>query len=190
MQIYVPGPCRTWISTGSGTYTLLGTAKGGVFVDPSPHYLPVMNDAAGLSLPIDEIYGGCDGWVSGKWNRFNMTTYARLSAHVTGPAGTDAVGDRGTLMLQEGAAFSVAVQFPFSAKPSMQSAGPGPMQQGYLFSKCWVKGNSLPALGMKDEELDLRFYSLALPVFSSQRAGGGLGFTLYTTTLPTLLATD
>ncbi len=190
MQIYVPGPCRTWIGQGGGTYLLLGTAKGGVFVEPQPHYLPVMNDAAGLSVPIDELYEGSDGFISGKWNRFNMFTYSFLSTFGSDVQGTDAVGDRGTLMLQEGFAFDVIVQFPFAAKASMQNAASGPMQQGYWFKKCYVKGNSLPALGMKDEEVDIRFYSLALPVFSSQRAGGGLGFTLYTTTLPTLLATD
>lgn len=143
--IYSPGPALVYAGLGAnGAPLFLGTTEGKPRIEKRPHYVPVHNDYAGGTVPLDEMYVGQDALCHGRFSRFNMAVYNVMvnygSTNFSGAVsnGNDFAGDRGTLMIQEGAAFPIWLKFARAFKASMNPGGGNNLITGYHFLAAWL----------------------------------------------------
>jgi len=195
-KLYVTGPAHLFVgptiySQGqlglTGPLQYLGTAEYAPNIQIRAGYLPVHNDLGGSVVPFDSSFQGEEGFTFVDINRYNEIVLARIQARPRNhfanqqpPRGLNYPGDIGSLMIQEGLAYSVVVVFPYAAKPAM--AG---MPFGYRFPFSWLLGpDDLKELGTKPRKVGLVFYH-----------GRGFNplngqFLVYDNTLPQLPAID
>lgn len=145
----------------------LGTTEGKPRVRLRPEYEPVFNDVAGPRVHFDECYVGFDAVVTGTFSRYAESVYEEMQKYsdnaglpaTVGP-GFDQAGARGTLMLQEGAAYPLWLLFPFAAKASMRPGPPdGNLPAGYRFLSAMLIDDEFEP-GMGPKKLTLSWHCL------------------------------
>lgn len=150
---------------GVGSPRYFGTAKNGPDQDVRPEYVPAMNDLAGPTLPLDEMYVGQDVVIGATMTRWDESIHAALAAIIAGnDRGTDGNLDRGTLMIHEGFTFPLWVTYPFSALGAYDG-----LPEGYHFFACkLISPYRLPP-GIRPYEVTFTFHALGV----YQKNGGG-----------------
>lgn len=185
---YVTGPAHIFcgLQTG-GALLYLGTAERWPQVTIRPHYAPLFNDIGG-GVPVDMCYDGEEAFTIADISRWNEPVYALLSARprpssgLLTPRGADIAGDVGTLMVTEGHAYPVVVQFPYAAKPAYAAAG---MPAGYRFPTSYLAGpDTLEPLGTTPSKRRLIWHHLR------QYSAVAQAFVLYNHDLSGLPAVD
>lgn len=188
-QLYTSGPCHIFLNgLLVNTPQYLGTSEFSPHVELVPMYEDVFN-AIGGRVPFDKAYQGEVGIINFRLNRFNYLMYQALAARPrsplavgTGPAlGVNAAGDVGSLVLTEGLALGLVLQFQFGAqgqspKPAMVT---GAMPAGYYFPAAVPIGpDKHDPLGTLPEVIDITFFALRAfnPITQT--------FGLYSQTLP------
>lgn len=152
-QIYVAGPCEIHVGVGAaGALVFLGWSESGVRVSIQPAWDDVPSDVAGSRLPHDVQYQGEQAFISYDLKVWSESVYAQLAARFnpfTGTRGTDPVGARGGLMVQEGAAHRLLVYSPYAALKASQAT-----QKSYNFFASWLAGpDDLEPLGTRGKKI-------------------------------------
>ncbi len=119
---------------------LLGTCETAPRIRVNPEYEPIMNDVAGVRLPLDYSYQGKDAEIVGTLTDWNEAVYERLQKIVNATLGLDAFGDTGTIMQLEGGTCHVWIHFPYTAKTTYTTLGQPPC---YHFAACRPIGEEL-----------------------------------------------
>lgn len=133
--IYTTGPVHIYsqnITTGS--YGYIGTCETTPEIKFSPNKLPVMNDVAGRSIPLDYIEEGTDATISCVFTRFDRSVLDQClyynSVATGGGNGYETRLNRGSLVK----AFKLILQFSFYGTAEAQSG----LLPGYRFAKSFV----------------------------------------------------
>lgn len=145
------------------TALFLGTAEEYPTVDIIPHYRPINTDAAGgrHGAPEDEAWVGEEAIIQATLTYWNESVFAACAARPLGGAGRGFAYQKqmGTLMLREGAAYTVWVYFPYWSKqfqPLPNLAGPQKMPAGYRFPRCYlIAPERLSVLGSRPRKISL-----------------------------------
>lgn len=158
-QLYCSGPGHIFIGFPGRTPVYLGTCRETPRLQILRKYREVQNDISG-DVPLDLSYMGQLAHLNFDLTRWDEAVYSGIAAfpHSPGARGVDLLGDMGTLMITEGQALGVWVQFPYSTKPAMT---PGPMPAGYRFPFCFPVGpDDLAELGTRPRRLNLQFLAI------------------------------
>ncbi len=126
--IYCTGPIHAWvrftppIGTGgtssvlpSGPIIHLGTCEQHPTDDDSNEYEPVMNDIGGPKVPFDKQYQGSTEIIVMDLNKLSYAIMQRITSppYFDGSVGYTNRLARGSLMLQQGLAFELWLQYSF-----------------------------------------------------------------------------
>ncbi len=129
-------PLALTVPTKSQTY-YLGTGEQAPMINRRKNYSPVMNDLAGETIPLDNLYQGESVTVSTTLTRWNE--YALLNLDIgsqwnaAGARGIDSATDLGTAQIFEGSSFQCFLHFPYYSKAYGTSYN---MPRGYHFYSC------------------------------------------------------
>lgn len=99
------GPKEVFVRfRGTGTWQFLGTAITSPDYNELPHYIPVLNDYGGRSIPVQLVYDGTEASLSIVLSRFDLNVARNLRDYSkrTGTAalaGKDGNVTRGSLVL-------------------------------------------------------------------------------------------
>lgn len=105
---HTPGPVLVYAKgLADSTFSFLGTATVTPEFEAKPAYLPVMNDLAGRSVPMQRIYDGEEHLIYCTLNRFNYTLWKALRDAQTHTLditnhGVDTRLERGSLTVSAG----------------------------------------------------------------------------------------
>lgn len=173
-QLYVTGPAHFYVGSVSPSGGVLSALYLGTCerepepCEIAPEWEPEWNAIGGSKIPFDVSYQGEQAFIGADLNRFNEGVYLALAARPgTGsPPGTNAPGDRGTLLLTEGLAVAVWMVFPFggglpgfAGKPVQIGGG---LFGGYRFPACYVKGpDKLGRLSTRSRKTFVLFHALS-----------------------------
>lgn len=155
---YVSGPCYIYISLQRATaggaiitpattvakadIRYLGTCEQAPRIRLNPQYEGVVNEKAGIKLPIDYSYQGEDGEVAGTLTEWNELVYERIQNKPaqSGTLGKNVVGDIGSLLQLEGYTFHTWIHFPYVTKVYGTTLS---MPACYHFPACRAIGEEL-----------------------------------------------
>ena len=143
-------------SSASAIY-YLGTCENGITIRGVPEFEPVMNDIGGTRKPFDRLYQGEDALSIGVLTRWNETVYQFMASIPSAGVfpGICNLGNIGTLMITEGFAYEVYLQFPYAAKTLFSANG---MPPGYRFPFSYLEGPIEQERGTKPNKRHLTFY--------------------------------
>jgi hypothetical protein len=174
---YTAGPAYFYVAIGQqqnpGSYnpstqtpSFLGTCESAPRIQHTPRFSPVMNDIAGDQEPYDESYQGKSGLIFGdltvwNWNvlsaLFNRPATVGAAAGATAD-GVDPVGAVGSLMITEGLAYTLWVQFPYAAGAQAHAVfAAGGMVPGYRYQAAWLVGPDEIDPGTKPNKVHVQF---------------------------------
>ena len=180
--IHVTGPTHLYVRgrAASASWLYLGTAKVSPVVEADPSYLPVMNDLAGRSKPIQKIYDGESHAVTVTLTRFDYTVWricrdAQSHSLTLADHGYDGRLERGNLAMG-GGDFELILKYDFYGT----AAATADLPQGRWYSSAVVGNYREDAIGTRSQEISARFDCDALYVPASRE------FWLYSETLPSL----
>jgi len=146
------------VTPGSATY--LGTAEDpdqtSIAIESA--WTPVFSDKRGPRLPATMLHGGEQAFIDFALNVWVEQAYARLAARPTigDTRGKVAAADIGAMLMEDGLAFTLWLQFPYADL----SAYAG-MPKGYRFPGCYLqKPDRLTSLGTTDRLLSLGIHAL------------------------------
>lgn len=185
-KAYCTGPVHLWTGTGgalgANTPQYLGTFEQAPDIDIKGEWDQVMNDLSGSKLPLDRLFEGEEGMVSGVLTRFNWPTLRRLMARprFVGTPGFNPSGDIGTYMGQEGCSYNLWCLFPYRDKAFQGAAGD--MPAGIRFLSAFLLSPEKIHGGTKAKKVQVVFqaqraFSTSKGLGDSSRGGGS--FTLY-----------
>lgn len=162
-QPWVTGPAHIFCGVGVGyAPRYLGTAEKSVRGQRNLEYEPVFNDIGGTRIPIDTSFQGEQWFISADVSRWDMASY-NLLATVPRPSGTlgqNAGGDLGTLMIQEGCAYPLWIQFPYGGGAKVAYAG---LEAGRRFFASYLLGPEvLEPMGTQPHKRRLVWHCLRL----------------------------
>lgn len=164
-QGFVTGACHIYPGIGAGkSYVYLGTAEMTPRLEIRPEHVPYFNSILSTRVPLDWCDQGFANVFMADINRLNMPVAAGMFSRPNpgGVFGLQAAGDLGTLVIQEGFSYPLCIQFPYSAKPAMQTGSGGAMPAGYVFANARLVGpDSWEPLNMTP--LKIRFVWELLP---------------------------
>lgn len=164
-QPYVRGPIGLHVQIG-GTIFFLGTGERAPRISIKREYEALRSDIAGTRLGLDQSFQGQEAFVTVKLTRWNETILTRLqdSTGAFGVTpGSDNMGDVGTLMVFEGQAFPLWVQFPygagqFAAKTAYANPTNGAQMGGYHFFAAILEGEQVLEGGTDPASVSLTFH--------------------------------
>lgn len=165
------GPAHIYYAVGgiTGLWTYLGTSETAPIIRPMPEYGPVFTDQGGPLKQTDWMYGGEDGMVVVRLNRWDDlgaydTLRARPTHAGTGIGGQNNLSDIGSFMLADKQALGLIVQFPDFSTTWNVAQG---MPPGYRFFAAEPFGPDEIKPGTDTETLDLVFRCMRVPVYSN-----------------------
>ena len=136
----------------------LGTMMDAPKVRFTPKWSPLMNDLAGDQEPFDWCYQGqsCDFF--GNLTVYNWPVYAlaRSRPVQTGFSGIEPFGSVGALMLTEGFAYQIWLDYPYYRRKAAFSAAGAP--GGYHFFGGWMLGPEEENPGTKPNDIHVQFH--------------------------------
>jgi hypothetical protein len=146
-----------------GSPVFLGTCENGVTIRAIPEYENVMNDFGGTRKPFDRIYEGEDALSVGILTRWNEPVYRALESipNFGGVPGVNQPGDIGTMMITEGYAYTVWLEFLFSSGRAGYTKAAwvaGGFPAGYRFPFSWLEGPKERETGTRAGKIHLTFY--------------------------------
>lgn len=178
-QLWCTGPAHIFLSfteqvesecalgTLPGNLEYLGTAEVAPEITIIPVHKPVYNDLGG-EVPFDQSFQGEYATISALLTRWNESVYQHLAArprYIAGLAGTNALGDTGTLALTEGKYIGVSVFFPYTLKLAYTG-----MPGGYAFTSCVAIGpDKFARIGTQSRATLVNF--LGIPIFNASTQG-------------------
>lgn len=135
-------------------------------------FKPLMNDVTAHQLPFDKSNQGQKAVLTMSMSRWDYSLYGRM-AQVTqgGDPGQLNFGSLGTLMLFEGFAMNIGIQFPYQAVSAFSN-----MPRGYVFYGCTMESDDL----MEEGGTEGQILSLTFEATSVYNPATG-GNTLYST---------
>lgn len=137
-QMYSTGPVNIFCGVGpTGNPLFLGHGERAPKIRRRRATVKAMTDHAG-AIQADTAYAGQMAMVSVSLTRWNesVLTLIRDVAREPGAAsfeGTDLPGDIGSLLLEEGKAYRLWLEFPNNLKAAYQRAANGILPPGYQF---------------------------------------------------------
>ncbi len=164
-QPWTTGPSNIFVAAiGINGPAHVGCFEQGTQGIFNPSFEPVMSDVA-AGKPHDHIYTGTDAGCVGTFTVWNWTyllaimarPFAAVSAVSGGlptQFGYDAPGARGTLMVTEGAAYTMWMQFPYASKTAFGGFMPG----GFRFPQSWLIGPDQFDVGTRPNKITVAFY--------------------------------
>lgn len=154
-----------------------------------PAWSPVFCDLGGDKIEFDSLFEGEEAFVTVTFTRWNHLVLRACqtrpnggptAAGFLGTNGTNAFGDVGSMMMTEGLAYALILQYPYAAKPAMLANA---LPAGRTYSQAWVVGpDEIPEQGTVARKI--------VTVWRGLRAYNPLtgSFTLYTDSVPGLPA--
>jgi hypothetical protein len=158
-SFFTTGPALIYIGLKTG-YFFLGTGREPPHFRIRRGWIPIFNDLQGPVIPSDVMYAAQEALTIVDMNRYDPVVMATIRSmpNVTGSAGTNVFGDIGTLMITEGAAFTLVLNYPYAAlKPAMRAAG---LVNNVIFPGTWLEGPDDEDQGTTDKKINLIFHSL------------------------------
>ena len=143
-QGFVVGSCHIFAGVGSGrSFLYLGTAETTPRLEIRPEHVPFFNSIFSTRVPLDWCDQGAANVFMADINRLNMPVATQLFSRPNpgGAFGVQAAGELGSLVIQEGYAYQLAIQFPYSSKPAMSGGPGGPLQSGFTFLNARLVGD-------------------------------------------------
>lgn len=143
----------------------LGTCERAPVIRITPHYRPIHSSRYGQYVPVDHAFIMEEASVSGVLNVWNESVYERLTIRPKTVGEFVERGqffsyDTGTMMLADGVAFGLWLQFPYYSKDfGTEFTSP----QGYHFYGAWLMGPDDIFSGTKAARRAVQFY--AAPVY-------------------------
>ena len=122
-QPYCSGPVN--VSFGADA---IGYGERGPRIRWINHFHPIMGDQAGPSVPLDVLFASQEAFVTVRLSSYDYDKVQSMRHHPTEVFGEIAVGDIGTLMITEGKAKSLTLEFPYGGRMG------GGMIGGIIFS--------------------------------------------------------
>ncbi len=125
---------------GSAGPAFLGTANRPPDYRITRGWVDIFNDLGGTQVPFDLMSVNQQAATIAVLNRFDQRVMDAITSmpNVAGIPGFNAAGDIGTLMVQEGAAFTLVVVYPhFRLKPAMRAIG---LKPGIVFPATVLAG--------------------------------------------------
>jgi hypothetical protein len=209
-QLWCPGDCRIYLgfvtpgypsqstsnsvpaSVNNANAKFLGWCEEAPEIDVQQKWVPVFTDVGGNQVPTDKSWQREIGFIGMSLSQFNRFPYysatyqprpATSLAGVDNPAfrGLASPGDVGTLMLTEGQAIVIYVQFPYAVKPAM-GGGAGPpagMEQGYRFFAGTLEGFDPGPTGTKPQIVTMAWECLGYQFLGNANAYGSVYYQLY-----------
>ena len=173
-QPYCSGPVDAWvIPEGYGSAQFLGHNQvRGPRISIRRGWETLFVDLSGPQIPYDLIYTGQEAWVTIELSRYNqnvlealqLTAFAKAGGQLN--PGTDWGGDRGTIMITEGANSPLYLRFPFSAAgafphAAMNNATNGALPSGMRFPGAIYKGPDERQTGVGANFVMVTFHCLS-----------------------------
>jgi hypothetical protein len=150
-QPWATGPVHIFTGTAGGntgpnaSAEYFGTGERAPNIRIRRGWSPVFNDLSGTEVPFDMMYESQEAFVTVTMTRWNEPCFQRLSsmpnpatANAFGGVFLDNPGDIGSLMLTEGLAFQLWLQFPYASKTSYGANNVLP--PGLHFYSAWFEG--------------------------------------------------
>lgn len=142
---YTTGPVNIYLGIGGGVPITdyfagpgnpvhLGTCEQAPKRIRNPEWSPLMNDEAG-QMPYDFSYQGEICVIAGALTKFNPLVLKAAQSrprHFSPTPGTISRGDIGSLMIREGLAFNVWLDFPYYRKPAYAGGVGGVVGERFL----------------------------------------------------------
>lgn len=147
----------------------LGTGKLPPRVIIRRRFRPIYQSDSGRVIEYDKCYAGQDAMIRMVLNNWNEYTYSIIAARVNqrsvggGPRGVDTMDSIGSMMLTEGLAYMLFLQYPNSGKPMMASGG---MPAGYRFFAAYPLTEEMQP-GLVANNLVLDWHALKLYDFNT-----------------------
>ena len=160
-QPYVTGPVHLYVGSG-GLPVYLGTFLEAPKIRTTPKWTPVMNDLAGDQEPFDMTYQGVSADIFGYLTVWNWTVLRSCqNARSLGSAeGSDAFGATGALMIGEGLAYTMWLQYPYyQTKTAFSGNGAPP---GYHYYASWLIGPEEEDGGTKPQQIHVQFHAMRI----------------------------
>lgn len=172
VQPWSQGPNYISLGLQGGALQFFGTAA---YV-PKPRivraYKALPNDVMAHQLPYDRSFQGEYAVVSMSMSRWDNALYALMAQPtLSGTPGTLGFGSLGTLMVFEGYAMKLGIQFPYQAISAFSG-----MPQGYIFHAAMMESDDISEEGgTEGQVLGLTFYCQSVYNVTTR------GSSLYTT---------
>ena len=183
-SLFSTGPLNIFVAYGAAAPVFLGHGERAPKIDVRPRYAPVTCDLGGEE-PIDDLQSGESGSVQVELIRWNYPLLNSLKSRTRAPAfpasvaGAQAPGELGTLMVTEGAAYQLFLQFTRAGNPVFGAAGAGgAMPAGYRFAAAFLDPESVTSGAASAHKYSLTWKCLR--TFSPATSALGVGnFLLY-----------
>lgn len=148
---------------GTSTALYLGTAEQAPDIQIKANWEPVHNDVAGLTA-YDFLSSGTEGIISVTLTRWNDPVYAALAARssVGGIAGRESAAERGTLMMTEGIAAPLWIQFPFGLGGALAHPAMATLPPGYHFYAAFLESPDRLNPGVRAYKVHLQWHCIAV----------------------------
>lgn len=177
------GPAHVWVgipanyTTGTVTPVYFGTAEVSPSIETSPVIGEVFNDLAG-SRRFDRQYYGDEAVIQVLFTRWNEGVYTYIASRPSVTAAS-APGfcnnvSVGSFYQQQGLAYQMWVQFPYSGLAPFSTGVPATsggisnaMPGGYHFYSVHVERDQQPKMGTQDRQLMIQWLGLPLYVPSN-----------------------
>jgi hypothetical protein len=132
-------------------------------------YKPLMNDVMAHMLPFDKSFQGEQAIISMSMSRWDYALYLRMAQPTLGGVpGTLNFGSLGSLMIYEGFAMSIGLQFPYQAISAFSA-----MPRGYVFGACTMESDDLVEEGGTEGQI-LNLTFSATGVYNPATGGSSL----------------
>jgi hypothetical protein len=106
-------------------------------------FKPLMNDVMAHMLPFDKSFQGEKAIISMSMSRWDYALYLRMAQPTLGGVpGTLNFGSLGTMMIYEGYAIRIGIQFPYNAVAAFSG-----MPAGYVFNACTMEADDISEEG-------------------------------------------
>jgi|HubBroStandDraft_3_1064219.scaffolds.fasta_scaffold329365_1 hypothetical protein len=176
-QVFTTGPVELWAgvagSSASPQPAFIGHGERAPRVEIVQNFKPVMCDLSGDMEQYDAMFMLGHAIIEVDLIRSNIAPLFAMQAQpnpwnaVTLPAGLNAVGDVGTIMLTEGFAPPLWVRWPYSLKASMFG-----LPNGLHFFRTYLLGPNLHTMGTVPYKFRALFYAMSVYQISGPVAGG------------------
>lgn len=168
-------PAQPWVAGPTHLYwdqKYVGTAEKTPFWQTEYGNVPLMNDLSGPVVPFDMLRAGKYAIISADLTRWNYDTVKAMQTVCCKTPGEWEGFDEGTLLIHEGKAKPLAMDWPYSSKAAYSGMPPG-----VTFFYTWLAGpDNWDRMGTNPKRIHLSWYALGK---YSPTGGNGGGFQLF-----------
>lgn len=170
-QLWTAGPAHFYVGFPPSEVTLAAPRAGGASylgtADDSPEiwieggWRPLFSDRRGKQLPAEMLATGEQAYVRVSLTRWDESVYASLAVRPgfdllgLNSRGKMSLDDIGSLMLAEGQAHNLWVQFPYQQFPGFNG-----LPAGYRFPGSWLEEPDKRRPGLGENTLELGWHCI------------------------------